>query len=84
MSALIWWLLSIYRMKLSLADLQRPAAGRCGRVDVVGLGEQIIPAVRSGATLITLRLGNENGFERGINTIFVNVPERITDHAPFP
>lgn len=50
-------------------------------VDAAGLGEQIIPAVRSGGTVITLRPGNEDGFERGINAIFVNVRECIIDHA---
>lgn len=50
-------------------------------VDAAGLGEKIIPAVRSGGTVITLRPGNEDGFERGIKAIFVNVRERITDHA---
>ncbi|WP_254711486.1 NADP-dependent oxidoreductase [Pantoea cypripedii] len=50
-------------------------------VDTAGLGEQIIPAVRSGGTVITLRPGNTDGFEREIKAVFVNVRERITDHA---
>lgn len=50
-------------------------------IDTAGLGEQIIPAVRSGGTVITLRPGNTEGFERDIKAVFVNVRERIMDHA---
>ena len=50
-------------------------------VDTAGLGGQIIPAVRSGGTVITLRPGYTDGFEREIKAVFVNVRERITDHA---
>lgn len=50
-------------------------------VDTAGLGEQIIPAVRSGGTVITLRPGNTEGLERDIKAVFVNVRERIMDPA---
>lgn len=50
-------------------------------VDTAGLGELIIPAVRSGGTVITLRPGNTDGFEREIKAVFINVRERIMDHA---
>lgn len=56
-------------------------AGVDAVVDAASLGEQIAPAVRDGGTIITLRPGNDDGLERGIKPVFVNVRERITDHA---
>jgi NADPH:quinone reductase-like Zn-dependent oxidoreductase len=56
-------------------------AGVDAVVDAAGLGRQIVPAVRDGGTLITLRSGGEDGFDRGIKAVFVNVRERVTDHA---
>ncbi len=50
-------------------------------VDAAGLGKQIAPAVRDNGTIITLRAEADDGLERGIKTVFVNVRKRITDHA---
>ncbi len=50
-------------------------------VDAASLGREIAPAVRDNGTIITLRPGNNDDFERGIHAVFVNVRERITDHA---
>ncbi|AFC85670.1 NADP-dependent oxidoreductase [Frateuria aurantia] len=50
-------------------------------VDAAGLYEQIAPALRGDGTLITLRPGNDLHLGRGIQTVFVDVRERLTDHA---
>lgn len=56
-------------------------AGVDAVVDAASLGQQIAPVIRDGGTIITLRHGNDDGLERGIKAVFVNVRERITDHA---
>ncbi|MBV6848752.1 zinc-binding dehydrogenase [Xanthomonas campestris pv. heliotropii] len=50
-------------------------------IDAAGIGKRIAPAVHDGGTIITLRPGNDDGLERGIKTVFVNVRDRVTDHA---
>ena len=50
-------------------------------VDAAGLGAAIAPAVRDGGTIIVLRPGGDDALERGIQTRFVNVRERVTDRA---
>ncbi|MFT4066792.1 NADP-dependent oxidoreductase [Paraburkholderia sp.] len=50
-------------------------------VDAAGLGKQIVSAILDNGTVITLRRGTDDSFERGIKGVFVNVRERITDHV---
>ncbi len=50
-------------------------------MDAAGLREQIVPAVRDGGTVISLRSWKNDGFERGIQAVFVNVRDRVTDHT---
>lgn len=56
-------------------------AGVDAVVDAAALGQRIVPAVRDNGTIITLRPGNDAGFERGIRAVFVNVRQRTTDQA---
>ncbi len=56
-------------------------AGVDAVVDAASLGKQIVPAVRDNGTIITLRPGTEHRLERGIKPVFVNVRERVSDHA---
>ena len=57
------------------------AAGVDGVADAAGLREQIVPAVRDGGTVIILRSWKDDGLERGILSVFVNVRDRVTDHT---
>lgn len=50
-------------------------------VDAACLGRQVAPAVRDGGLIITLRPGNIEGLARGVQSVFVNVRTRVTDHA---
>ena len=56
-------------------------AGVDAVVDAAGLGERIAPAIRDRGTLVTLRPNNGHGLERGIQAVFVNVRQRVTDQA---
>lgn len=56
-------------------------AGVDAVIDAAGLGKQVVPAVRDNGTIITLRRGGDESFERGIEPVFVNVRERVADHA---
>ncbi|MFN8682540.1 zinc-binding dehydrogenase [Paracoccus sp. P2] len=50
-------------------------------LDAAGLGREVAPAVRDKGTIITLRPGSDGSLERGIEPVFVNVRERVADHA---
>ncbi|EOC1344925.1 NADP-dependent oxidoreductase [Cronobacter dublinensis] len=50
-------------------------------VDAACLGNQIAPTIRDGGTIVTLRHGNDGGFERGIKGVFVSVRDHFTNHA---
>ncbi len=50
-------------------------------VDAARLGKQITPAIRAGGAIITLRSGSDDGFDRCVKSVFVNVRQRATDHA---
>jgi NADPH:quinone reductase len=50
-------------------------------VDAARLLIQITPAVRDEGTVIVLRPVEDKALERGIRTKFVNVRDRVTDHA---
>ncbi|NII10962.1 NADP-dependent oxidoreductase [Oleiagrimonas sp. C23AA] len=56
-------------------------AGVDAVVDTAGLLERIAPAVRDDGTIIALRFVQPTTLERGVRLIFVNVRERVTDHA---
>lgn len=56
-------------------------AGVDAVVDAACLGARIAPAIRDNGTLITLRSGEVAGLDRGVQAVFVNVRDRITDHA---
>lgn len=56
-------------------------AGVDAVIDAAGLGTLLESTVRDNGTIITLRPERNNELERGIKAVFVNVRERITDHA---
>lgn len=52
-----------------------------GVVDTACLGEVLMPAVRSAGVIISLRPTSFEDQARNIKSIFVNVRDRLTDHA---
>lgn len=48
-------------------------------LDAAGLQEEIVPAVRDGGTIITLRHWDAPALPRGVKARFINVRERATD-----
>ncbi|WP_175839384.1 NADP-dependent oxidoreductase [Burkholderia anthina] len=56
-------------------------AGVDAVVDAARLGKQIVPAIRDGGTIIALRSGSDDDFDRGVKSVFVTVRQRATDHA---
>lgn len=50
-------------------------------VDAAGLRERITPAVRDGGSIVALRSWSDAELARGMRVTFVNVRDRVTDHA---
>lgn len=65
---------------LSERILQLCSDGVDAVIDAAGLGKQVVPVIKKGGTLITLRPTGDEFAESGISAVFVNVRERIRDH----
>lgn len=52
-----------------------------GVVDTANLRAGIVTVVRDGGTIIVLRPAQDGELERDVQTVFVNVRDRVTDHA---
>ncbi|RRD21516.1 hypothetical protein ECB98_23910 [Brucellaceae bacterium VT-16-1752] len=50
-------------------------------IDTAIMVNEVAPAVRDNGTIITLRPVIEENLDRGVSAKFVNVRERVTDHA---